>query len=130
MAFVDFKAKTVTYRPRPAPDAVSIDADLIPFDLWGYDKNIIVPTNASLWHLSKFDFPWNHSHETAESFARGTAGRQDVEKHFTNYFDPARVKLGQDVLGLKAKALLRCYEQMQQLQTKSKSPKFDIRRIK
>lgn len=64
----------------------------IPFKLWGYDKSI-KSDPSDRWFYSKRDYPWQWSHELAESFATGRANRQDVLNHFQNLINPVREKL-------------------------------------
>lgn len=64
----------------------------IPFSVWGYDKSIKAEYG-DRWFYSKKDFPWQWSHELAESFSSGKANRHDAWTHFENLIKPARAKL-------------------------------------
>ena len=67
----------------------------IPFNMWGYDKNIKIPSTVydSRWFYSKQDHPWFWSHELADNWRKGTANRDDVWNHFVNMLSPVEQKL-------------------------------------
>ncbi len=70
-------------------------AKAIPFDVWGYDKNI-TPTGQDIyknWFYSKLDNPWNWSHELAEGLREGRADRHSAWLHLRNMLSPVEEKL-------------------------------------
>lgn len=74
-------------------DSPGIDqSKAIPFDVWGYDKNI--PNQpGDRWFYSKKDNGWNYSHEVAEAFRDGRADRHATWMHIQNMMNPVREKL-------------------------------------
>ena len=74
-------------------DSPSIDhAKAVPFDVWGYDKNI--PNQpGDRWFYSKKDNGWNYSHELAQAFRDGRADRHATWMHVQNMMNPLREKL-------------------------------------
>lgn len=66
----------------------------IPFSHWGYDKSIPLPsTGDTRWFYSKLDKPWIWAHETAEAFAKGTADRDSIFRHYQDMVGPVKEKL-------------------------------------
>lgn len=74
-------------------DMSEIDPNkLVPFDQWGYDKSVPIPSG-DRWFHSKIDKPWNWSHEVADAWRQGSANRHNVWQHFDNLLGPAQLKL-------------------------------------
>jgi len=79
-ALIDFGHYVVSPQLQRQHREAGKAAKLLPLNVWGHDAKTQIPRGR--WSLSRWDYPWQWSHEFAEAWGRGEADRAVAWQHF------------------------------------------------